>query len=451
MKSTNMSSATGRIPAVAAPIAAPMNADSEIGVSSTRPGNLWYSPFVTPSTPPQASISPGDPSPPALSSPMTMTLSSRSISWARASLIASRTVVVRAMASLRSVADVDVGEQICLGRRRGGLCLRDGPVDHGCDLGIDGVEVGPGELTGLGRPRGETPQAVQLGARVLDLVGAVGLLVALEVAEVAGELHLQERRAAPLPGAGDRLARRLVHREEVEAVDNDAGHAEPGGTVGDVVAGHRPGTGCGLGIPVVLGDEDGRQVPHRGQVHRLKRRALVARAVTEERDADAAGALDLGGQRRPADQRRPAADDAVGPEHALGQVGDVHRAALAVAASGLAPVDLGHHLADVDALGDAVAVTAVGAGDRVTVIEVAAYTDRGSLLTRVQVDESGNLAGRELGVHAFFELADRPHHPVGAQQLPPGQGSLVHRVGHVLLLNGRCAQLVPGRGPVTVV
>ena len=41
MKSTNISSATGRIPAVAAPIAAPMNADSEMGVSSTRPGNLW--------------------------------------------------------------------------------------------------------------------------------------------------------------------------------------------------------------------------------------------------------------------------------------------------------------------------------------------------------------------------------------------------------------------------
>ena len=41
MKSMNISSATGRRPPVAAPTAAPMNADSEIGVSSTRPGNLW--------------------------------------------------------------------------------------------------------------------------------------------------------------------------------------------------------------------------------------------------------------------------------------------------------------------------------------------------------------------------------------------------------------------------
>jgi hypothetical protein len=113
-----------------------------------------------------------------------------------------------------------------------------------------------------------------------------------------------------------------------------------------------------------------------GQVQRLQRGALVAAAVAEERDADAAVALELGGQRRPADQRRPAADDPVGAEHALGQVRDVHGAALAVAAAGLAAVDLGHHLADVHAPGDAVAVPAVGAGDGVPVVEVAADADR---------------------------------------------------------------------------
>jgi hypothetical protein len=90
MKSMNISSATGRSPLVAAPTAAPMKADSEIGVSSTRPGNWWYRPLVTPSTPPQASSSPGLPAPPALSSPMTTTEGSRAISCASASLIASR-------------------------------------------------------------------------------------------------------------------------------------------------------------------------------------------------------------------------------------------------------------------------------------------------------------------------------------------------------------------------
>src|ERR1700728_182924 len=193
---------------------------------------------------------------------------------------------------------------------------------------------------------------------MLDLIRTVGLLVSLEMAEVAGELHLDERRAAALPRPGDRLAGGLVDGEEVEAVDDHAGHAESGRAVGNVVAGHRPGAGRALGVPVVLGDEDRWQVPHAGQVHRLERGALVAAAVAEERNADPAGALDLGGKRGPADQRRAAADDAVGAEHALGQVGDVHRAALAVAASGPAAVDLGHHLADIDALGDAVPMTA---------------------------------------------------------------------------------------------
>src|SRR5229473_1136796 len=342
--------------------------------------------------------------------------------------------MLRAMAGLRSVAHVDVGEQVCPGGQRSGLRFVDRLVDQRRDLGVDGVEVGPGQFAGLGHPVGEALEAVEFGPRVLDLAGPVGLLVALEVAEVAGELHLDERRAAAVAGAGDRLAGRLVHREEVEAVDDGARHAEPGRAVGDVVAGYRPGAGRGLGVAVVLGHEDGRQVPHRGQVHRLERRALVAAAVAEERDADPAGALDLGGQRRPADQRRAAADDAVGAEHALGQVGDVHRAALTVAAAGLAAVDLGHHLADVDAPGDAVAVAAMGAGDGVAVVEVAAYADRRRLLARVQVDESGNLAGRELRVHAFLELADRPHRPVDVQQVLSSQGFPLHRVGHVLLL-----------------
>src|ERR1700741_3757325 len=106
---------------------------------------------------------------------------------------------------------------------------------------------------------------------------------------------------------------------------------------------------------------------------------------------------------------RAAADDSVGAEHALGQVSDVHGAALAVAAAGLAAVDLGHHLADVHAPGDAVAVPAVGAGDGVPVVEVAADADGRRLLARVQVDEPGDLAGRELPMHPFPELAAGPH------------------------------------------
>ena len=78
-KSTNISSAIGRMPDIAAPTAAPMNAVSEIGVSITRSGpNLASRPSVAPKIPPYA----------PMSSPMTKTLGSRSISWAIPSEIA---------------------------------------------------------------------------------------------------------------------------------------------------------------------------------------------------------------------------------------------------------------------------------------------------------------------------------------------------------------------------
>ena len=254
-----------------------------------------------------------------------------------------------------------------------------------------------------------------------DLVGAVELLVALEVAEVAGELGLDQRRSAALAGPGDGLAGRLVHGEEVEPVDDHAGHPERGRPVGDVVGGHRPARRRRLGVAVVLRHEDRRQVPDRGQVQRLQRGALVGRAVAEERDRNAAIALELRRQGAATDQRRAASDDAVRAEHALGQVGDVHRPTLAAARPGGLAEDLGHHALDVDALGDAVAVPAVGGGDRVAVVEVGAHAGGRGLLAGVEVDEPGDVAGGELLVHPLLELADGAHRPVGVEQCLRGQ------------------------------
>ena len=58
MKSANWSSTTGRSPIQAAPIAAPTNPSSAIGVSITRaPPNSSWSPAVTPNAPPNAPMS----------------------------------------------------------------------------------------------------------------------------------------------------------------------------------------------------------------------------------------------------------------------------------------------------------------------------------------------------------------------------------------------------------
>ncbi|MNE67469.1 hypothetical protein D3C80_1630790 [compost metagenome] len=82
-----------------------------------------------------------------------------------------------------------------------------------------------------------------------------------------------------------------MYGEEVEAIDDDSGHTEADGAVGDVLAGHRP-VGCrGFGVAIVLGDEQAGQVPHRGEVHRLEHRALVGAAIAEEGHRHALGTL----------------------------------------------------------------------------------------------------------------------------------------------------------------
>ena len=80
-----MISATGRIPVIAAPIAAPTIACSEIGVSHTRRGpNSLNSPTVVLNTPSAA----------PMSSPRQTTVASRRISLAMPSATASRYVIV---------------------------------------------------------------------------------------------------------------------------------------------------------------------------------------------------------------------------------------------------------------------------------------------------------------------------------------------------------------------
>ena len=80
-KSLNISSAIGRSPVMAAPIAAPTMACSLIGVSRTRSGPKRSNrPSVSLKTPPAA----------PMSSPIITTDGSRSISWAMAAAMAPR-------------------------------------------------------------------------------------------------------------------------------------------------------------------------------------------------------------------------------------------------------------------------------------------------------------------------------------------------------------------------
>src|SRR6185503_6423682 len=84
------------------------------------------------------------------------------------------------------------------------------------------------------------------------------------------------------------------------------------------------------------------------------------------------------------------ADDPVGAEDPGLHVGDVHRAALAFAVAARLAEELGHHQVDPAALGDAVAVAAVGRGDVVVGSECRAGTDPASFFADVSVGRTAD-------------------------------------------------------------
>ena len=169
-------------------------------------------------------------------------------------------------------------------------------------------------------------------------------------------------------------------------------------------------------VMVVLEHEDHRQLQHHGHVQGLEGRPLVAGAVAAEGDRDRALAVELGRQARAHRQGRAGADDAVGAQHALADVGDVHRTGPALAQAVAPAVDLQHHPLHVAALGDAVAVAAVGRDDIVVVGQVFAHADRDGFLAAIEVGEAGDFALGDLGVKPLLELADRLHLAVGPEQ-----------------------------------
>ena len=174
---------------------------------------------------------------------------------------------------------------------------------------------------------------------------------------------MHELRPAALSHAVHRLLGAAIDGKEIMTVHPLSGDAEALGPAHGIVAADRPLARRGFGVTVVLEHEEDRQLVDGREVHRLERRALVERAIAEECYGDTAGLALLRGERGAARERRPSTDNAVGAQHALADVGDVHRAALAFAQAALAAEDLLHHAIDIAALADAVTMPAMGAGD----------------------------------------------------------------------------------------
>src|SRR5689334_163170 len=214
-KSLNISSATGRSPVIAAPIAAPTIACSLIGVSLTRSGpNSSNRPSVSLKTPPAEPTS----------SPISTTVSSRRISWAMPWATAWR-YVVSAMTG-RSVPPgrAAVGPDLRLDdvRRRlrplSRLGLGRGDLRRGGF--VDRVQLGGRDAGGL-EPRAVRRDRVACLPRGHLVVRPVLAGIGAGVPAVAVRHGLDERRPVAASRPLDRRPRDLVDRVGVVPVDDD--------------------------------------------------------------------------------------------------------------------------------------------------------------------------------------------------------------------------------------
>ena len=144
---------------------------------------------------------------------------------------------------------------------------------------------------------------------------------------------------------------------------------------------------------------------------------LIVGAVAEKGDDNLAVLLLLGGKRRTDGDRNAAADDTVGAEIALGDVGNMHRAASALAVSGLLAEELCEHFRDFRALGDTMAMAAMGRGDQVILAERQGNADRTGFLADRKMHCAVNEATRIGFLRTLFEAADEVHLAQGFLQL----------------------------------
>src|SRR6476660_2953768 len=178
-KSPNMMSTMGRRPAIAAPTPRPLNPASEMGVSMMRSlPNSSTRPVSTLNVVPAS----------ATSSPMRMTLGSRRISSAIASLMASPKLSSR---TLVAVSSIDVLGHLA-GVRIGRIDREfNGSVHLGDELGLDPVEHGTIGDPVLHQPLTVEGDRIPLGHPLL-LLGLGPVIRARDVTHVVAVIAIRD-------------------------------------------------------------------------------------------------------------------------------------------------------------------------------------------------------------------------------------------------------------------
>ena len=238
-----------------------------------------------------------------------------------------------------------------------------------------------------------------------------------------------QRGSIALPGPCGRLLHNPVDGQHVVAVHGFPGDAVGGRAAGDAgVAGGRGQWRAG-GIEIVFADEHHRRRQGSRQVEGLVKGAVADGSVPEEGHRNAAAAAHFFRQRRAHRGRNAGPDQPVGPQQAGLGVIQVHAAATAAVASRRSAGQLGQRLLGRQALGQRMAVAAMGAGDGILPPQVGAHPDGRGFLAHVEVNEAGNLPGPVEALHPQFEPSDQ-HHPF----IEPELGGVVHRRGRPTFL-----------------
>ena len=165
----------------------------------------------------------------------------------------------------------------------------------------------------------------------------------------------------------------------------------------------------GDAIVVVFAHEHHRQIPDGCHIQSLMESALVGRTVAKETGAYLIRAAVA--RRKPRSDRdiMTRAHDAVGAQNAAVAVGDMHRAAFALAVAGRLSKQLRHHVLQIAALRDDMPMTAVRAGNIIVVSKAFAYAGGNGFLAEVQMHKAGDPALSKKALCLVFKLADTYH------------------------------------------
>src|SRR5919197_279516 len=200
---------------------------------------------------------------------------------------------------------------------------------------------------------------------------------------------LHQGGAAPCTGACDGLASDTIDLQHIHAVHCLARNVIGHGAHSDVFDFLVDALWRRFRILIVLADKDHWQIPYRGEIESLVKGSRVSPTIAEKTHGDLIGAPHLEGEGRARGDRDARADDAIGPQDAQLQVGDMHRPALPLAVARLLAVELRHHAVEAGALGDDIAMAAMRAGDIIVGAEMGAHPRRHRLLADRDMQKTG--------------------------------------------------------------